>query len=104
VRSIFQLQRKALPFLAGVENGHASSERNFCGPFVQDFPLQLDGSLNRFVSDAKFQIGALHGVGHGWRVRLSNGFTRELQEMVVLIKRERNVPRRGDGRERGLPR
>ena len=101
MRSVFQRERQALTFLASVQDGHAGGEGNFGRALVKNFSLQLDGALHRFVGDAEFQIGALHRVRDGRRVGFAHRFAREFQEMVVLVKRERDIARSRDGRKRG---
>src|SRR5260370_17427829 len=60
VRSIFQFERQALPFLAGVENGHAGCQWNFGRPLMKDFSLKLHRPLNPFVAHAELQAPTLH--------------------------------------------
>ncbi len=98
MRSVFQFERQALAFLAGVKNGHASCQRNLGRAFVKDFSLQMNGALDGFVGHGEFQVGALHGVGNGRRVQFSDRLAREFEQPVVFVERKGDVTRRWDGR------
>src|SRR6267143_313094 len=99
VRSIIQFERQALPFLTGVENGHAGRQRNFGRPLMKDFSLQLHRTLNRFVRDAELQVRALHGVRNGRRVRFPGWLARKFDEPVVFVEGKRDVTRSWYGRQ-----
>ena len=53
VRAVFQFERQAFPFLASVENGHSGCQRNLGRTLMEDFSLQLDSALHRFICDAE---------------------------------------------------
>src|SRR5260370_17578022 len=102
VRSIFQFERQALPFLAGVENGHAGCQWNFGRALMKDFSLKLHRPLNRFVGDAELEVRALHGVRNGRRVRLPGRPANEFEEPVVFVEGKRDVTRSWYGRQNDI--
>ena len=53
MRAIFQFQRQALPFVTSVENGHSGCQRNLGRTLMEDFSLQLDSALHRFICEAE---------------------------------------------------
>src|SRR5258705_5238883 len=91
VGAVVEEKRERTRAVAGVEDGHASGERNFRGVGAESFAFELDGAKDVVVGDAEFQIGALEDVGKRRKFGTFSGAIGEGEEAVVLVERESDV-------------